>query len=301
MRAEALENYPPQMAQKAQLSNSTGDDIFVHSVMSEETESRSAEEPTRRDSPAPQRSEESPAPRPISVLNWKLVAWGGLIVCFAVAASELTSLWWLVLIFGLLVPAISALHAYWSANRRARYAIRPQDKEGKLLGALGELGELTPTTAAMRTTLTVEEAAGMLERLARKGHLEARTQGAVVLYGLWEPDRREPDQTAPADYSAADHSDGSAGVLGSPVPLPANPNEQKDARSPVPPLVEPLTKREKEVFELLASGRTNREIAADLFVTVGTIKAHTSNIYAKLQARNRAEALSRARELGLLD
>ena len=38
-----------------------------------------------------------------------------------------------------------------------------------------------------------------------------------------------------------------------------------------------------------------------IFVTVGTIKAHTSNIYAKLQARNRAEAISRARELGLLD
>ena len=55
------------------------------------------------------------------------------------------------------------------------------------------------------------------------------------------------------------------------------------------------------MFGLLATGRTNREIAADLFVTVGTIKAHTSNIYAKLQARNRAEALVRARELGLLD
>jgi LuxR family maltose regulon positive regulatory protein len=56
-----------------------------------------------------------------------------------------------------------------------------------------------------------------------------------------------------------------------------------------------------EVFRLLASGRTNREIASDLFVTVGTIKAHTSNIYAKLQVRNRTEALARARELGLLD
>ena len=43
----------------------------------------------------------------------------------------------------------------------------------------------------MRTSLTVEEAAGMLEELARKGHLEARTQGAVVIYGLWDPDRRE--------------------------------------------------------------------------------------------------------------
>ena len=266
--------------------------------MPEEIES--AQEPTRRDGAAPRRSEEGLAPRPISVLNWKLVVWGGLISLLAVAASELVSLWWLVLVFGLLVPVISALQTYWSANRRARSAIRPQDKEAELLGALAELGELTPTTAAMRTTLTVEEAAGMLERLARKGHLEARTQGAVVLYGLWEPDRREPDQTAPTD-SGADHGYGSAGVLGSQVPLPTHPNEQKDARSSVPPLVEPLTEREKEVFELLASGRTNREIAADLFVTVGTIKAHTSNIYAKLQARNRAEALARARELGLLD
>jgi DNA-binding CsgD family transcriptional regulator len=269
--------------------------------MSEEIESQSAEEPTRRDSLAPRRSEEGLAPRPISVLNWKLVVWGGLIGLLAVAASELVSLWWLVLVFGLLVPAISALQTYWSANRRARPAIRPQDREGELLGALGELGELTPTTAAMRTTLTVEEAAGMLEKLARKGHLQARTRGAVVLYGLWEPDRREPDQGQTAPAGPAGHGEGSVGVLGNEVPVPAPPNDRKDERSPVPPLVEPLTEREKEVFELLASGRTNREIAADLFVTVGTIKAHTSNIYAKLQARNRAEALARARELGLLD
>ena len=270
--------------------------------MPEEIESQSAEEPTRPDGPAPWRSEEGLAPQPISVLNWKLVVWGGLISLLAVAASEVVSLWWLVLVFGLLVPTISALQAYWSANRKARPAIRQQDKEGELLGALGELGELTPTTAAMRTTLTVEEAAGMLERLARKGHLEARTQGAVVLYGLWGPDRRQPDQRQIlASEPVTGHDGESAGVLGNESPISAPPNDQGGARSSVPPLVEPLTEREKEVFELLASGRTNREIAADLFVTVGTIKAHTSNIYAKLQARNRAEALACARELGLLD
>lgn len=262
----------------------------------EEIEPRSAEEPARRDGPPQRRSEEGLAPRPVSVLNWKLVAWGALIGVLAVAASEMVSLWWLVLAFGVLVPTISALQAHWSANRKAR--IRPQDREGELLGALGELGELTPTTAAMRTTLTVDEAAAMLERLARKGHLEARTQGAVVLYGLWEADRRAPDQSqsAPAE-AVAGRGEQSVGALGNEAP----PNDRMDERSSVPPLVEPLTEREKEVFELLASGRTNREIAADLFVTVGTIKAHTSNIYAKLQARNRAEAISRARELGLLD
>ena len=169
--------------------------------MPDEIETRAAGEPARSDVPDRRRSEESLAARPASVLNWRLVAWGGLVACFAVAASELTSLWWLVLVFGLLVPVISALQTYWSADRKARPEVRPQDKEGELLGALGELGELTPTTAAMRTTLTVEEAAGMLEELARKGHLEARTQGAVVLYGLWEPDRREPPrgEVGPAD------------------------------------------------------------------------------------------------------
>jgi len=48
---------------------------------------------------------------------------------------------------------------------------------------------------------------------------------------------------------------------------------------------------------LLASGRTNSEIARDLFVSVGTVKSHVNNIYRKLGARNRAEAIARAREL----
>ena len=227
------------------------------------------------------------------------MAWGGLVALLAaVTASERVSLWWLVLVFGLLVPAISALQAFWSTRRQARPAVDPQDKEAELLGALGELGELTATTAAMRTTLTVEEAAGMLEKLSKKGHLQARTQGAILLYALWEPDRRGYDGRS--SEPVADHAGKPLGADEDGASTPARPDGE-EATSSVPPLVEPLTEREREVFGLLATGRTNREIAADLFVTVGTIKAHTSNIYAKLQARNRAEALVRARELGLLD
>ncbi len=51
---------------------------------------------------------------------------------------------------------------------------------------------------------------------------------------------------------------------------------------------------------LLASGRTNSEIAGDLFVAVGTVKSHVNNIYNKLEVRNRTEAVARARELELL-
>ena len=232
-----------------------------------------------------------PASQPISVLNWSLVAWGALIGILAVTASSFTGLWWFLLIFGLLVPLVSALQARWSAESKSSPEIHQPDGEGELLGALGELGELTATTAAMRTTLTVEEAAGRLEKLAKNGHLQATTQGAVVLYGLWESDRHEPDSTL---------GPGPPGTIGDETSLSARPAGYKEKPTSTAPLVEPLTEREAEVFKLLASGLTNREIAADLYVTVGTIKAHTSNIYAKLQARNRAEALARARELGLL-
>jgi ATP/maltotriose-dependent transcriptional regulator MalT len=65
-------------------------------------------------------------------------------------------------------------------------------------------------------------------------------------------------------------------------------------------LDDPLSERELEVLELLASGHTNAEIARALFVAIGTVKSHTGNIYRKLDAKNRVEALGRARELKLL-
>jgi DNA-binding NarL/FixJ family response regulator len=61
-----------------------------------------------------------------------------------------------------------------------------------------------------------------------------------------------------------------------------------------------LTYREREVLALLAGGATNREIAASLSVTLATVKSHLVHIYAKLEVRNRHEALSRAVSLGLL-
>jgi hypothetical protein len=144
-------------------------DGIIDATMPEEMGRHPPTERSRNEGPNPEPPEKNGAPR-MSVLSWGLVAWAALIAGAALAASKSTSLWWLVLVFGLLVPAISGLQAVWSANRGARPAIGPQDQEAGLLGALGELGELTATTAAMRTSLTVEEAAGMLEKLSRKGH-----------------------------------------------------------------------------------------------------------------------------------
>jgi NarL family two-component system response regulator LiaR len=66
------------------------------------------------------------------------------------------------------------------------------------------------------------------------------------------------------------------------------------------PLAEPLSERELEVLALVAQGLTNAEIAARLFIAHGTVKRHINNIYGKLQVRHRAEAIARARDLGLL-
>jgi DNA-binding NarL/FixJ family response regulator len=61
----------------------------------------------------------------------------------------------------------------------------------------------------------------------------------------------------------------------------------------------PLTSREREVLALMASGKTNPEIAESLFLSPHTVKEHTRSIYRKLDARNRAEAVRRADRLGL--
>jgi LuxR family maltose regulon positive regulatory protein len=65
-------------------------------------------------------------------------------------------------------------------------------------------------------------------------------------------------------------------------------------------LPEPLSERELEVLTLVAAGKTNQVIARELFVALSTVKTHIKNIYSKLEARNRTQALARARELGLL-
>ena len=149
-------------------------------------------------------------------------------------------------------------------------------KEKELLGALEERGMLTPTTAALRTSLTVDEASKMLDTLARAGHLDLRMEEGVMAYAPSEPGRQG-------------FGKGSASSPGA-----------ESGKAPGQIADDPLSERELEVLSLLASGKTNSEVAGDLFVSVGTVKSHTGNIYRKLGARNRAEALNRARELGLI-
>ena len=66
--------------------------------------------------------------------------------------------------------------------------------------------------------------------------------------------------------------------------------------SPAGPMPEPLKKVELAILELVNRGMTNREIADDLAITLGTVRWYMREIFGKLQVRNRIEAVARARE-----
>ena len=168
----------------------------------------------------------------------------------------------------LLLGQINRVIATHETSRGAFLGARRKEQE--ILGALQEGGSLTPAAAAMRTSLTVDEASKMLEGLARKGHLETQSEGGIVASAL-------------------------AGRVDT-----ALQRDQPGVNGASHRLEDPLSERELEVLAILASGKTNSEAAGDLFVSVGTVKSHTGNIYRKLGARNRTEALTTARDLGLI-
>ena len=75
----------------------------------------------------------------------------------------------------------------------------------------------------------------------------------------------------------------------------------RPARDPAPSgIIEPLTRRELGVLEMVPAGRSNQAIARELMVTLDTVKKHVGHVLGKLGAANRTEAVARARELNLL-
>jgi DNA-binding CsgD family transcriptional regulator len=80
-----------------------------------------------------------------------------------------------------------------------------------------------------------------------------------------------------------------------PTSVPTNNAAQVSSTLP-----ESLTERELEILEHIADGLPNQRIADDLFVSLGTVKWHSNQIYTKLDVHNRTSAVARARELGIL-
>ena len=84
---------------------------------------------------------------------------------------------------------------------------------------------------------------------------------------------------------------------------------QPEASSPNDPLFESqsnhlslmsISEREFEVLQLIAAGHSNQEIADLLFISLNTVKTHSSNLFSKLDVRRRTQAVQKAKELGLI-
>jgi DNA-binding CsgD family transcriptional regulator len=157
--------------------------------------------------------------------------WGVIVLGIAVALSESSPMWWMVLPFGT-VPAVAVLV---SVDRVVKH-FTPRD------------GRMTEPNGA-----PVGPSDG--------GPAESRTM-----------------ESHPIHVPQLAHANGNGRAL----------------------LVDDLTDREREVLALLSTGRTNSEIASELFVANGTIKSHVNSICRKLGARNRTEAVARAREFGVV-
>lgn len=214
-----------------------------------------------------------------SWINWQSISYllvlGGICVLLAPA----TNLWWIVPVLGVAGPVV--LFVLDKRAVRDRDPGRKKKRESELLEVLEEQGEVSSVTAATHTSLTANEASELLDELAGKGHLKIRTQDGVMVYSL------PGSGSGPVNTSRETIGDRS-GPTEAVVPPD---NEQLD---------EPLSGRELEVLTLLAHGKTNSEISKDLFVALGTVKSHINNIYRKLGARNRAEAISQAQEWNLI-
>jgi two-component system, NarL family, response regulator LiaR len=76
--------------------------------------------------------------------------------------------------------------------------------------------------------------------------------------------------------------------------------DQIIAKAVVPAEKFDLSKREYEVLKLINQGLSNQEIADRLFVSLNTVKTHTSNLFSKLEVKRRTQAIQRAKELGLI-
>jgi DNA-binding NarL/FixJ family response regulator len=151
--------------------------------------------------------------------------------------------------------------------------------------ATRQLRERVPeTTVVILTTYADDRSVIDALRAGARGYLTKDAGGADIRHAL----RQVLDNHAVIDPAVQHHVIDTIATLSpaqvgqSPSPLPAG-----------------LTPREAEVLSLIATGMSNREIAAHLVVSEGTVKSHINHLLAKIDARDRAQAVTYAYQRGL--
>ncbi len=184
------------------------------------------------------------------------------------------------------IPLLERMHEAADAQRRIGSVI---ELRALLALALAASGEDAAAVEALAEALIlggpesyvrvfVDEGAPMRDLL---GRLVAAQRGA-----------HDAARAVPLEYLAR--------VLRAFDEKPDEPGVGRATPAAVSGLVESLTAREREVLDLLASGKSNPLIAEELVITLDTVKKHVSHILDKLGAANRTEAVTRGRQLGLL-
>ena len=146
--------------------------------------------------------------------------------------------------------------------------------------ALETIGELDGAFDALSRALTIGESEGYIRIFVDEGHVMAKL--------LYEAASREiyPEYVGKLLATYPKEKPKLSLAMG---------DEDEDFDQ-----VEPLSERELEVLDLIAQGLSNKEISQKLYISLNTVKGHTSNIYGKLVVKNRAQAVIRARRIGLL-
>jgi LuxR family maltose regulon positive regulatory protein len=181
---------------------------------------------------------------------------------------------------------LERLHAAAVGQDRAGSVIEVQALQALALAAAGEE---TAAVDALAGALTLACPQGYVRVLADEGKPMAALLGALVA-------AQRAEQAAARGVPLACL----ARVLRAFGGKDAMEGSRRGAAAVVPGLVEQLTARELEVLALLAAGTPNPRIAGQLVVTVDTVKKHVSHLLGKLGAANRTEAVTRARQLGLI-
>ncbi|MBL7065917.1 MAG: tetratricopeptide repeat protein [Anaerolineae bacterium] len=167
-----------------------------------------------------------------------------------------------------LLEPLLAIAERWGLNERV---IKVQILKALACHAQGDIAQ---ALAALERALSLAEPAGYVRVFVDEGEPMARLLYRAAARGI-----------AP-EY---------AGRL-----LAAFPALEPAAQEPQADMVEPLSERELEVLRLIAEGLSNQEIARRLFLSLSTVKWHTSNIYGKLGVKNRTQSVAKARSLDIL-